>query len=113
MHRSVVAREVDHEGATDAGRDSFMREQLHHVEQITRAPPPTLLDQNYTLVTSGWKLIRAARRGGHPHNANGSSIIASAPSVKLGHPHPVSAFSPATPSPHTILARVVEKSGAF
>jgi hypothetical protein len=29
-----------------------MREQLHHVEQITRTPP-TLLDQNDTLVTSG------------------------------------------------------------
>ena len=39
MHRSVVACEVDHEGATDAGRDSFMRKQLQHVEQITRMLP--------------------------------------------------------------------------
>ena len=42
-----------------------------------------------------------------------ATIIASAPSVKLGHPHPVSAFSPATPSPHPIFARVVEKSCAL
>jgi hypothetical protein len=41
------------------------------------------------------------------------SIVASAPSVKFRNPHPVSAFSPAAPSPHTVLARVVEKSGAI
>ena len=41
------------------------------------------------------------------------SIIASAPSVKGGYPHPVSAFSPATPSPRPVLARVVEEGGAI
>src|SRR6202035_3825269 len=40
-------------------------------------------------------------------------IVASAPSIKLGHPHPVSAYSPATPSPHTIFAGVIEKSCAL
>jgi hypothetical protein len=41
------------------------------------------------------------------------SIVASALSIKLGDPRPIFAFSPAAPSPHTVLARVLEKSGAF
>ena len=41
------------------------------------------------------------------------SIIASAPSVKFRNAHPVSTLCPAAPSPHTVLARIVEKSGAF
>ena len=39
MDRSVVACEVDYEGATDAGRDSFMRKKLQDVEQITGMLP--------------------------------------------------------------------------
>jgi hypothetical protein len=42
-----------------------------------------------------------------PHLA----IIASAPSMELGHPRPVSAFSPAAPSLRRFLARVIEKNG--
>ena len=41
------------------------------------------------------------------------SIVASAASVKRRDPYSVSAFSPATPSSHTVLARIVEKGGAF
>ena len=41
------------------------------------------------------------------------SILASTPSVKFRNPHPVAALRPAAPSPHTVLARIVEKSRAF
>ncbi len=40
------------------------------------------------------------------------SVIASAPSVKRGDPHPVSALISATPSTAAVLARVVEESAA-
>jgi len=34
VHRSVVACQVDDKRPADAGGDSFVREELHHVEQI-------------------------------------------------------------------------------
>ena len=41
------------------------------------------------------------------------SIVASPTSVKLGHPHSISALCSASPSSHPVLARIVEKSGAI
>jgi hypothetical protein len=39
VYGSVVAGEVDHEGAADGGGDAFMLVELHHIEEVARMLP--------------------------------------------------------------------------
>ncbi len=45
MHRPVVTREIDDETAVDIGRDPFVREELHDVEQVAGMLPVHCCDQ--------------------------------------------------------------------
>jgi hypothetical protein len=130
-HLLPIARRDSFTGA-DAATASFKRPLPPELEfPPSHQPPTTLMSGLPPIAAIGWSPFISTRPSTHVrrfwhmcrfcrHLSDGRfdepqifSIVASAPSVKFRNSHPVSAFSPAAPSAHTVLTSIVEKCSAF